>query len=132
MLAKNKKTKKQDKWQNVVSSVLLGVFLAVTIWFLVSSNLQINKKRAGLMSRVEELKEEIRLLSERNDQLKAGISQTQDDDYWKGRLYEQGYVAPGEEAVVIIPPSEGEEIEPVKDKNLLETVKETVKEIFGF
>ena len=128
MLAKNKKTKKQDKWQNIVSSVILGVFLAFALWFLVSSNLQMNQKRSVLTGRVEDLKEEIRLLSERNEQLKAGISQTQDDDYWKGRLYEQGYVAPGEEAIVVIPPSEGEDIELTEEKGLLETIREK----FGF
>lgn len=129
MLAKNKKTRKQGKWQNVVSPVLLGIFLAAAVWFLVSSNLQMNQKRAGLVSRVEELKKEIEILSERNKQLKAGITRTEDDDYWKGRLYEQGYVEPGEQAIVVIPPSSEEEgIEPTKEKNLLETIKE----MFGF
>jgi len=102
--------------------------LAFALWFLVSSNLQMNQKRSVLTGRVEDLKEEIRLLSERNEQLKAGISQTQDDDYWKGRLYEQGYVAPGEEAIVVIPPSEGEDIELTEEKGLLETIREK----FGF
>jgi cell division protein FtsB len=128
MLAKNKKTRKQGKWQNVVPSVLLGIFLAAAVWFLVSSNFQMNQKRAGLVNRVEELKKEIELLSERNRQLKAGITRTEDDDYWKGRLYEQGYVEPGEQAIVVIPPSSEEGTEPAKEKNLLETIKE----MFGF
>lgn len=102
--------------------------MAFALWFLVSSNLQMSQKRSVLLGRVEDLKEEIQLLSERNEQLKAGISQTQDDDYWKGRLYEQGYVAPGEEAIVVIPPSEGEEVKSIEEKSLLETIRE----MFGF
>jgi cell division protein FtsB len=128
MIAKNKKTKKQNKWQDNVFSILLGLFLAVALWFLVSSNLQVNQKRASLISRVEELKEEISVLSARNEQLKSGLAQSQDDDYWKGRLYEQGYVVPGEEAVVIVPPPENREVAEEKEKNWLETVKG----IFGF
>jgi len=128
MIAKNKKTKKQNKWQDSAFSILLGLFLAVALWFLVSSNLQVNQKRASLISRVEELREEISVLSARNEQLKSGLAQSQDDDYWKGRLYEQGYVVPGEEAVVIVPPPENREVAEEKGKNWLETVKG----IFGF
>jgi len=128
MIAKNKKTKKQNKWQDSAFSILLGLFLAVALWFLVSSNLQVNQKRASLISRVEELREEISVLSARNEQLKSGLAQSQDDDYWKGRLYEQGYVVPGEEAVVIVPPPENREVAEEKEKNWLETVKG----IFGF
>jgi cell division protein FtsB len=128
MIAKNKKTKKQNKWQDNAFSILLGLFLAVALWFLVSSNLQVNQKRASLISRVEELREEISVLSARNEQLKSGLAQSQDDDYWKGRLYEQGYVVPGEEAVVIVPPPENREVAEEKEKNWLETVKG----IFGF
>jgi cell division protein FtsB len=128
MIAKNKKTKKQNKWQDNAFSILLGLFLAVALWFLVSSNLQVNQKRASLISRVEELREEISVLSDRNEQLKSGLAQSQDDDYWKGRLYEQGYVVPGEEAVVIVPPPENREVAEEKEKNWLETVKG----IFGF
>jgi cell division protein FtsB len=129
MLAKNKKTKKQGRWQNIIPSVLLGIFLAAAIYFLVFSNLQMNQKRAGLISRVEELKKEIQLLSERNEQLKAGIIKTEDEDYWKGRLAEQGYFPPGEQPIVVIPPSEEEkDAESAKDKSLLETIKE----MFGF
>ena len=129
MLAKNKKTRKQGKWQSVVSPVLLGIFLAAAVWFLVSSNLQMNQKRAGLVSRVEELKKEIELLSERNKQLKASLSRAGSDDRIEEILYEQlGYKKSGEESIVIVPPSDEkeEETETPKEKGFWENLLEKV------
>jgi len=130
MIAKNRKIKKGGTYQSIISSILIGIFLVAVVGFLVVSNLKINQKRAESMAKIEELKKEIQDLSKRNEELKAGIIRTEDDDYWKGRLYEQGYVEPGEQAVVIVPPSDEkkEETETPKGKGFLETIKE----ILGF
>lgn len=106
MIAKKKKIKKHKRFQNVFFPVLIGVFLFAIISFFVVSNLQINQKRGELTDKINELKKDINLLEERNEQLKMGITKTESDAYWEEKLREQGYKKPGEEAIVIIPPEE--------------------------
>ncbi len=106
MIAKKKKIKKHKRFQNVFFPVLTGVFLFAIIGFFVVSNLQINQKRGELTDKINELKKDINLLEERNEQLKMGITKTESDAYWEEKLREQGYKKPGEEAIVIIPPEE--------------------------
>ncbi|HXK32107.1 MAG TPA: septum formation initiator family protein [Candidatus Paceibacterota bacterium] len=106
MIAKKKKIKKHKRFQNVFFPVLIGVFLFAIISFFVVSNLQINHRRGELTDKINELKKDINLLEERNEQLKMGITKTESDAYWEEKLREQGYKKPGEEAIVIIPPEE--------------------------
>jgi cell division protein FtsB len=106
MIAKNRKRKRPGKFKDIFFSSLLALFLLLIAGFLVFSNLKINQKRAELTSKIEELRKEVELLEERNEQLKSGIFQTESDDYWEAKLYEQGYKKPGEEAIVVLPPEE--------------------------
>ena len=67
------------------------VFLAIgVIGFLVFTNWKINQRRAELQQRIEVLKREIQISKEKITSLRAGISQTESEDYQTGRLYEQG------------------------------------------
>lgn len=72
---------------------------------MIFSSLKINKKRGELTDRIGQLQNEIRALEEKNSQLKAGISQTEQEIYWEERAREQGYKKPGEEQVVVLPPA---------------------------
>jgi len=136
MLPKNRKTKKDGTYQNIIFSISIGIFLLAIVGFLVVSNLKINQKRAELTEKIEELERDIRLFSERNEQLKAGIARTESDDYWEAKLYEQGYRKPGEETIVIIPPTEGEEeVKATKEKSFKENLSqiwENLLQKFGF
>lgn len=117
MIAKNRKIKRAGKFKDMLFSSLLALFLLLIAGFLVFSNLKINQKRAELASKIEELRKEVELLEERNEQLKSGIFQTESDDYWEARLYEQGYKKPGEEAIVVLPPEEESSLEePAEEK----------------
>ena len=117
MVAKTKKREKGVSFQNVFFSFLIGFFLLGTVGFLVVSSLNINQKRSEMTERIGELKEEIRLLEERNDSLRAGIIDTESDVYWEEKMRERGYKKPGEEAVVVLPPEETKE-EPTGEKSL--------------
>lgn len=57
-----------------------------------------------MLNQIDELKREAQALQEKNDKLKAGISQTESDTYWEEKMREQGYQKPGEENVVVLPP----------------------------
>jgi cell division protein FtsB len=122
MIAKKKKIKKDKKFHNLFFSVIIGVFLFAVIGFFIVSNLQINKKWGELTDKIEELKKDVALLEERNEQLKLGITQTESDVYWEEKLREQGYKKPGEEAVVIIPPEGNDDNSGSGEKNIFSDV----------
>ena len=128
MIAKNRKIKKTGKSWNIFFSILIGIFFLGLVGFLVVSNLKINQKRAELINKIEELKKETQLLEKKNEELKAGIFQTESDVYWEAKLYEQGYKKPGEEAVVVLPPAGKDETTVPKEKNFWENLLEK----FGF
>lgn len=117
MIAKKRKDKKREFLQGIFFSSLIGIFLLGAIGFLVVSSLNINQKRSEMVERIGELKEEIMLLEENNDKLRAGIIQAESDVYWEEKIRERGYKKPGEEAVVVLPPEEMKE-EQVPEKSL--------------
>lgn len=111
MITKKEKIRKREFRQNLFFSILIGIFLLGAVSFLVISNLRINQKRAELIDRIENLRAEIQALEGGNQQLKAGLIQTESETYWEGRAREQGYKKPGEESVVVLPPEDkGQEL----------------------
>jgi len=108
---------KQIKERKIFPSVVPILLLSIIIAFFVFSDLKIYKKRRELKRQIEELNKEIQLLEKRNTELKAGISKTKKEDYWEGRIREQGYVKEGEEAVIVLPPKE-EEIKESESENV--------------
>ena len=129
MIAKNRKIKKGKRFQNIFFSVLIGVFLFAVIGFFVVSNLRISQKRGELVEKIEELKKEVQLMEERNEQLKSGITQTESDAYWEAKLREQGYKKPGEEAIVVIPPEEKND-SGSGEKNIFESLLNFIKDFW--
>ena len=122
MIAKNRKIKKDKRFQSIFFSVLIGVFLFAVIGFFIVSNLRISQKRGELVEKIEELKKEVQLLEERNEQLKSGITQTESDAYWEAKIREQGYKKPGEEAIVVIPPEEKNDSTGSGENNIFENL----------
>ncbi len=116
MITKFKKAKKPSSFQAWFFSALLIILFLVIVGSLIFSNLRVNQKRTELTAKIEKLKEEIAVLGERNQALQSGIAQTYQEDYWKEKLYEQGYVEKGEQQVVILPPKE-EEVEKEEEKS---------------
>ena len=99
-------TKKKKFYQARVWIVLaIGI-----IGFLIVTNWRIKQKRAELQERSEVLKKEIQILEEKINNLKAGITQTETDDYQTEKLYKEGYFPAGSVPVVVLPP-EGEAVE---------------------
>lgn len=130
MIAKNKRTEKSKKVQNIFFSVLIVIFLFGIIGFFVVSNIKINQKRAAMIDRIEELKEEIRVLEEKNEEIRSGIIQTESESYWEEKMREQGYKKPGEEAVVVLPPEEQTEESAGEEKNFWEEIISPLKNLF--
>lgn len=107
--------------RNIFFSVLLGILLIIVLGFLALTNIRIKQRREKLISRIENLKNEIQILEEKNKELKTKISQSETKEYLEKVAREQfGLKAPGEEVVVISKEkSEGEEgVELKKEKSL--------------
>ncbi len=117
MISKSRRFKKSSH-QTIFFSILIGSLLVLVVGFLIFSNLKISQRRADLTARIGDLKKEIQILEKKNQELRAGITQTESESYWEERIREQGYKKPGEEQVVVLPPEEGEEGKTGGQKNL--------------
>ena len=105
MVAKFKTIKKALSWRDIIFPVLMVGLLVIIVGFLVVSNYRINKRRAELGARIDELKAEIQILEERRQGLEAKISQADQDSYLEKEARERfNLKKPGEEVVAIIRP----------------------------
>ena len=105
MVAKFKTIKKALSWRDIIFPVLMVGLLVIIVGFLVVSNYRINKRRAELGARIDELKAEIQILEERRQGLEAKISQADQDSYLEKEARERfNLKKPGEEVVAIIQP----------------------------
>ena len=105
MIAKFKTIKKASSWRDIIFPVLMVSILVIIVGFLVVSNYRINKKRAEMGVRIDELKAEIQILEERRQGLEAKIFQADQDSYLEKEARERfNLKKPGEEVVAIIQP----------------------------
>ena len=108
MISKSRRIRKGNSHQTIFFLILIGSLLVLVIGFLIFSNLKISQRRTDLTAKIEDFKKEIQILEEKNQELRAGIAQTESESYWEERIREQGYKKPGEEQVVVLPSKEGE------------------------
>ena len=100
MIAKRRKKKKS--FQEIFLSVLFVFFTLAIIGLLTVSNLKIRERRKELLSQIETLEKEIQNVEKKNQELKAGISESQTEDYLEKEAREKlGLKKPGEEVVAI-------------------------------
>ncbi len=100
----------------------------LVIGFLIVTNSKINQRRAQLTTRITNLKEEIEILEQKNQELKENISQAGGKEYLEEVARDRlGLKAPKEEVVVITGEKE-EEKEEVKEEE--ETWWEKFKSIW--
>lgn len=122
-----KKFKKKKSFQTTLFQILFGLFAIALAIFLIISNLRINKRRQELISQIEFLEKEIQIFEEKNQQLKAGIAQTESESYLEKEARERlGLKKPGEE-VVVIKKVESEEAEKPEEKSFWDKVWEKLK-----
>lgn len=126
MITRRKKFKKGEVRQTVFFSVFLSILVLAAIGFLVFSNLKVQKRRAELTSQIDQLKKEIQIIEEKNNQLRAGISQSEKESYWEEKIREQGYKKPGEEVTVILPPKGNSEEPKKEEKNFWQKLLEKI------
>ena len=129
MITSYKKKKKTDSFKNIFFPVLLALFLLLIVGFLAWTNIKIKQRRENFLSRIEEFKKEVQILEEKNEELKAKISQSGSKEYLEEVAREQfNLKAPGEEVVVVSKEKKKEEVkeeesQPQELKNWWEWLK---------
>jgi len=126
MIMQTEKNRKGKRWQSVIVSLFLAVLFSLIIAFLAFSNWKIIQKRTELNAKIKQLKEEIYILGEKNQQLKEQISQSLDQTHIEEVARERlSLKKPGEEVMVVLPPPE-EQSAPPKDveKGFLQKILE--------
>lgn len=131
MISKSRRIRKGNSHQTIFFSILIGSLLVLVIGFLIFSNLKISQRRADLTARIEDFKKEIQILEKKNQELRAGITQTESESYWEERAREQGLVREGEKQVVIVPSEGSQREEGGRAQNLSERVLEKIKNFFA-
>ncbi len=107
MIAEANKIKKREQFKKIFFSGLLIVFILVIIGFLVMLNFKAGQRRSQLNVKIEALKKEIQITEERNEELKAQVSQASQGDFVEKEAREKlNLKKPGENVVVIVPPKE--------------------------
>jgi len=127
MIAKRRKKKKS--FQEIFLSVLFVFFTLAIIGLLTVSNLKIRERRKELLSQIETLEKEIQNVEKKNQELKAGISESQTEDYLEKEAREKlGLKKPGEEVVAIKKiQSEEKQKEQKEEKSLWQKILEFLK-----
>ena len=124
-----KKQKKKKSFQEIFLSVLFVFFTLAIIGLLAVSNFKIRERRKELLSQIETLEKEIQNAEKKNQELKAGISESQTEDYLEKEAREKlGLKKPGEEVVAIKKiQSEEKQKEQKEEKSLWQKILEFLK-----
>lgn len=91
---------REEKETRIFSAILILLTLII-LGFLIYSNWKVGQKRQQLLQTIEELEQGIEAVQKRNEELIAGLSESEKKGYWEAKIREQGYQKPGETAVVI-------------------------------
>lgn len=109
------------------SFLLFFPLLVILIIFFTISNFKLFEKRRELKKELSLYQREIEKLENQNQQLRAEISKSKDEDYWEKIAREQGYQRPGEKTVVFLVPEEEKEVK--REKSFFEKIFEWIKNL---
>jgi len=129
MITKTKKMKK-GRWEQIFFAVFIIVFTLGLIGFLMVSDYRINQKRTELLDQIKSLEKQLQDLQKKSTELQSGIAQTGKDSYWEEKVREQGYKKPGEEQVVVLPPTGQSSTSTEPSKNLWQKFLDPIKNLF--
>jgi len=122
-----KKIKKGSLLKAIFPSIIIIILILFFAGFLIFSNWRIYQRRTDLTSQIQALEKQVQEVEKRNQELKAGISQLSDKGYLEEMAREKlGLKKPGEEVVVVVPPSESQAKE-TPQKTFWQKVLEKIK-----
>jgi len=123
MITKFKKNKKSQS--SLVFLIFFILFFLLIICFLTVTNLKLSRKRAELASKIEKIKERIKILEEKKIQLEGDISKAGSEEFIERKAREElGFKKPNEDMIVITKEKKEKETEEEQEKkNWLEKLK---------
>lgn len=116
---------------NILFSVLLLLFGVVLIWFLISGNIKLSKKRAELLLQIDQLKEKVNQIKEKKEEVEENITQKNNKEFLEEIARDQlNLKKPGEKVVVVQKEeSENKEENEERKKSLWEKIKNIIEPI---
>ena len=102
MAIKIPRTKKKNSWKAKLASAAIGLLALAIMAFLADSNWRIYKNRRDMTDEIKKAQEELQILQERQETLKAGLSAAQGESFQEEKLRDQGYKKPGEEVIAVL------------------------------
>jgi len=137
MISKFKKKKKNSSVRNIFSFIFFLFFFICIFIILLVSNLKLKQKREQLLGQISYLETEIEKAKNKNEILRAQISQIESREYLEKVAREKfGLKAPGEEVVIITKEETKKENEikektaPFSPKRWWEWIKEKISSSF--
>ena len=128
-IGKSIKRKNKKNYSFPFFTIISGFLILLVVGFLIFTNINVALKRAELTERAEELRREIQILEQKNQELQAKIIQTDKQDFLEKKAREElGLKRPGEEVVVILPAKQDIE-KPTKEEK---TFWQKIWEKLGF
>ncbi len=110
MIAKFKKTKKDNSSKDLSFYIILTVFCVLMVGFLTYANLKLSARRKELNLRLQKLTAEVQELEQKKKELEEKILKSHSQEYLERIAREKlGFKKPGEEVVVIKKENEEEE-----------------------
>ena len=128
MIAKIKKRKKRDDETSLFTSALLVFLIMGFFVFLIISNVRINKERKELQARIENLKQEIKEMEKKKQELEAKINSGTDlEELEKKAREELDLKKANEEVVVVLPPEKTEKEKKEQEKGFWQKLLEALR-----
>ena len=125
----NKKYYKKGNFQEKFNFSFYIFSILIIIAFLIISNLKITRRIGDIRKTTSQLEQQLKILEDKNQQLKAGISQASQSDYTEEILREKGLLEKkGEKMVVILfPQQEKGQIQEQAKKSIWDQILEILK-----
>jgi len=102
MAIKIPRLKKKNSFKGRLILAATGLGVLCLLGFLAVSNWRIYNNRRELADDIKKLQEQIQILEERRQTLKAGLNAAQGESFQEEKMREQGYKKPGEEVIAVL------------------------------
>ncbi|HHE76669.1 MAG TPA: septum formation initiator family protein [Candidatus Parcubacteria bacterium] len=130
MITKIKKNRRGYSGQNLFFSVIIAVFISLTIFFLIVNNIKVARQRAELRSKIEEVKAKIEQSKQEKQELEKIISQSENKETIEKIAREQLNLKKPGEGVIVVKKSEKKSDRANEEDN--RSFWDLVKDIFNY